>query len=275
MSPLASLNILAVGASRNIGYFAALRLLEQGATVTFLLRSPAVFEKDQVIQGYGRKARLVKGDATNEEDVRRAWDEAGVVDAVVFSVGGTPSFHLLKGIVIEPHNLVSQCILNLLCTMPTYPAPQPQPRLVAISSIGLTPAAHAALPCLIKPVYSALDTPHRDKLGLERVLAHCAGWDWTDAEPAEDITGAGWMAREGLPAPGELKRVLVIRPALLTDGKCVADEIDAKGKEKAPYRVSEQELGGYTISRKDTAHFVVDALARWDEFENKRVNIGY
>ncbi|KAJ7717037.1 hypothetical protein B0H16DRAFT_1388487 [Mycena metata] len=272
-----ALNVLAIGASRNIGYFSAVRLLEQGATVTFLLRSPAVFDKDELIQRYiksGGNARLVKGDATKQEDVQRAWDEAGVVDAVVFSVGGTPSFHILKGIVIEPHNLVTQCILNVLCTIPTYPF-APQPKIIAISSIGLTPSAHAALPWLIKPVYSALDIPHRDKVGLERVLAHCAGWTWTDAEPAADITGEGWMEREGLPASGALKHVLVIQPALLTDGKCVAEEVKAKGKDKKPYRVSEQELGGYTISRKDLAHFVVDALARWDEFENKRVNVAY
>jgi hypothetical protein len=52
--------------------------------------------------------------------------------------------------------------------------------------------------------------------------------------------------------------------------------VEAKGKDKLPYRVSEQELGGYTISRKDIAHFVVDALTRrWNEFENKRVNVAY
>ncbi|KAJ7038015.1 hypothetical protein C8F04DRAFT_1091074, partial [Mycena alexandri] len=67
--------------------------------------------------------------------------------------------------------------------MPTYPS-VPQPKLVAMSSIGLTLSAHAVLPCLIEPVYSALDIPHRDKVGLGRVLAHCTGWTWTDAEPA-------------------------------------------------------------------------------------------
>jgi hypothetical protein len=57
--------------------------------VTFLLRSPSIFDKDVLIQTYLKSgnARIVKGDATQEADTRRAWDEAGVVDAVLFSVG--------------------------------------------------------------------------------------------------------------------------------------------------------------------------------------------
>lgn len=275
-----TLNILAFGASRNIGYLSAVRLLENGATVTFLLRTPAVFDKDALIQRHLKsgKARLVKGDATNEADTRRAWEEAGVVDAVIFSVGGVPSFSVSQGMTINPHNLVTQCVLNVLCSMPTYHN-APQPRIIAISSIGLSPAGHKALPCLMKPLYSMLDSdggPHKDKVGLERVLYHCAGWAWdpTIEEPGSDIMGGGWMHRPGLPPSGTLKRVLVVRPAWLTDGKCVADEVQATGKGKS-YRVSEEELGGYTISRRDIAHFVVDALTRWDEFENKHVNVGY
>jgi hypothetical protein len=63
--------------------------VEKGATVTFLLMSTAIFDEDKVIQGYVKAgtARLVKGDALNEADTRRAWAEAGVVDVVIFSVG--------------------------------------------------------------------------------------------------------------------------------------------------------------------------------------------
>ncbi|KAJ6625833.1 hypothetical protein B0H10DRAFT_2000934 [Mycena sp. CBHHK59/15] len=278
LSFMASLNILTFGASRNIGYFSAIRLLEQGATVTFLLRSPSIFDTDAVIQKYVKSgnARLLKGDATNEADTQRAWDTAGVVDGVIFTVGGTPSFNLLKGFVIKPHNLVTQCILNVLCTMPTYPD-APQPKIIVLSSIGVTPVAHAALPLLLKPLYSMIAVPHKDKVGMEYVIAHCAGWAWdpkADGKPAIDLMGEGWTERKGLPAPGTLKHALVIRAALLTDGPCLADQASEKGKGKR-YRVSEEELGGYTISRKDTAHFVVDALTRWDDFDNKRVNLAY
>ncbi|KAF7376428.1 NAD(P)-bd-dom domain-containing protein [Mycena sanguinolenta] len=272
-----NLNVLSIGASRNIGYFSAVRLLEKGATVTFLLRSPSAFDSDTIIQKFVKSghARLVKGDASNEADTERAWKEAGAVDAVIFSVGTYPKFQLSQGFVQTPVNLVTQCFLNVLCTIPTYPD-APQPKIIVISSTGLTPSAHAALPCLLKPLYGVvLAAPHKDKIGMERAIAHCAGWAWDPTADGpvseEEILGEGWTERKGLPAPGSLKRMLVVRPALLTDGKCAADEGKGKG-----YRVSETELGGYTISRKDTAHFVVDALTRrWDEFENKRVNVAY
>lgn len=72
------IKVLAVGGSRNIGYYASLRLLNLGATVTFLLRSPSVFNDDATIKRYvnSGKARLVKGNAHVREDVERAWTEA-------------------------------------------------------------------------------------------------------------------------------------------------------------------------------------------------------
>ena len=95
------MKILALGASRNIGYHASLRLLERGDTVTFLLRSTEAFEKDPAIIphiGTG-KARLIQGDAMKEEDVKRAWASAclatsgsspsdeGQVDLLLITIG--------------------------------------------------------------------------------------------------------------------------------------------------------------------------------------------
>ncbi|KAF9462740.1 hypothetical protein BDZ94DRAFT_1165227 [Collybia nuda] len=270
-------NVLVIGGSRNIGYFSAIRFLDTGATVTFLLRSPSVFDKDEVIQGHIKsgKAHIVKGDALIESDVQQSWNEAGKhgnIDLLLFTVGGTPKFHPVKGFIITPENLVTQSLINVLCTMPRT---TPEPKLITISSAGVTRASHTALPLLLKPVYGyLLAVPHKDKVGAERVISHCAGWTWKsseDGEPDENIMGPGdWTQRSGLPAAGTLKKVLVIRPALLTDGECVAE---GSGKS---YRVSDGELKGWTVSRKDVAHFVVDAaLNRWREFENKVVSIAY
>ncbi|KAL1709156.1 hypothetical protein EV121DRAFT_276545 [Schizophyllum commune] len=272
-------NILALGASKNIGYFAAIRLLDAGATVTFLLRNPAVFDEDEAIKKAvaAGKAFLVKGDGLNQDDVARAWAEAtshGHVDTLLFTVGGVPKgFSLTKGFIIEPHNLVTQCLLNTLCTIPKD---APQPRIVVVSSIGLTKRSHSSLPLIFKPLYAhALAMPHRDKLGVERVLAHCAGlpWDASEEEPADDIVGAGWRERQGLPGPGELKQVLIVRPALLTDGECKADK---KKEGREPYRAEEKELGGYTVSRKDVGHFIFKAVTSdWNKYGGKIINVGY
>ncbi|KAJ4482282.1 hypothetical protein J3R30DRAFT_2151423 [Lentinula aciculospora] len=269
------MNVFTIGASRNIGYHASLRLLAAGCNITFMLRSPSVFDSDEKIQSYVQsgKAHLIKGDALVQSDVQHAWNKAltfGSVDLVLFSVGGTPSFKLSKGIVVFPPNLVTQSLLNVLCTISTQ---SPQPRLITISSIGLTRSSHATVPLLLKPLYNMLAVPHKDKVGAERVIAHCAGWKWdseTNGEPQEDIMGERWLEREGLPAAGTFKNVLVIRPALLTDGDCKADKEGKYG-----YRVKEGEINGaWTVSRKDVAHFVADAaFNRWNEYENKCVSI--
>ena len=52
--------------------------IEKGATVTFLLRSPNVFDTDTTIQRYIQSghARLVQGDALKVEDVANGWEKA-------------------------------------------------------------------------------------------------------------------------------------------------------------------------------------------------------
>ncbi|KAF9447902.1 hypothetical protein P691DRAFT_801664 [Macrolepiota fuliginosa MF-IS2] len=288
-----ALTILSIGASRNIGYYASLKFLQGGATVTFLLRNPSVFDNDTSIQPYvsSGHARLIKGDALVKDDVARAWAEAGRdrpqgVDYLLFTVGGTPKFVLSKGFTISPPNLVTVSLINALSTLPPS---APQPKIITISSTGLTPTSHSSLPILLKPLYGYfLIGPHADKLGGERVLHHCtSGWSWNSAssgEPAEGILPSEWEKTEGLPKESSLSGVVVIRPSLLTDGECLGDAYDTaikqgKGGKKAkkPYKVSaEKELGGYTVSRKDVAHFVLDlVLNRWAEFENKIVNISY
>ncbi|KAF8646926.1 hypothetical protein AX16_007018 [Volvariella volvacea WC 439] len=280
MSP--TKNVVAIGASRNIGYYASLQFLAAGANVTFLLRNTSIFDNDAEIQKHVKsgKAILLQGDALVAADVQRAWDEGaknGPVDLLLFTVGGHPSFHPFKGAVINPTNLVTQSLLNVLATMPTT---TPAPRLITLSSTGLTKTSHASLPFALKPLYGyLLAVPHADKAGSERAVFHAAGWEWNpaDDEPSEELMGSEWrerLDRRFKDAP--LKRVLVIRPSMLTDGECVAEK-NLKGQAaKAPYRVSEGELGGWTVSRRDVAHFVVDAVQnRWDEYEGKIVNISY
>ncbi|KAF8647490.1 hypothetical protein AX16_006695 [Volvariella volvacea WC 439] len=274
-------NVIVIGGSRNIGYYSSLRLLAAGANVLFLLRNPGAFDNNTDIQRYVQagKAKLLKGDALVTADVQRAWEEGaknGPVDLLLFTVGGVPKFHPLKGFVINPPNLVTQSLLNVLSTMP---AVNPPPRLVTISSTGLTKTSHDALPLALKPMYGyLLAAPHVDKVGAERAIFHSAGWHWNpvDGEPKEDIMGADWKERLNNFRDSPLRRILVVRPAFLTDGECVADKNAAKGKSKAPYRVSEGELGGWTVGRKDVAHFIVDAVQnKWDEYEGKVVNIAY
>ncbi|KAG6919715.1 hypothetical protein DXG01_002661 [Tephrocybe rancida] len=282
------MNILVVGGSRNIGYHTAIRFLEAGHSVTFLLRRLSVFDNDATVQKFIKSnlAHLVQGDALIKDDVQHAWNSAaanvdtGIIDLLVFSVGAgvsQGSFHITKGIIISPPNLVTHALLNVLATLPS-----PCPKIITISSTGITRTSRDSLPMPIKLLYGYLiAAPHRDKCGAERLIAHVSGWNW-DAkeygEPGEDIldSAGGWKGTPGLPAAGSVKDILVVRPALLTDGKSVADAYEGKHNSQAPYRVSEADFKAWTVSRRDVAHYIFDAvLHHWEEFSGKRMNIGY
>ena len=105
------MRVFALGASRNIGYHAALRkskrarhlaaslsnthrtvMLARGDTVTYLLRNTKTLEEDEAVKPYIQSglAVLVKGDATSQEDVQNAWVAAsknGPVDFIIFTIG--------------------------------------------------------------------------------------------------------------------------------------------------------------------------------------------
>ena len=267
------------------------------------------------------RAQLVKGDALVSEDVKCAWDKATdygrAVDYVVFTIGmllsrtkeiifltpssttgATPdmsSFKLTKGFMIDPPNLSTKAILNILCTMPES---IPRPKFIAATSIGVT--KDSPIPLLYKPLYAyLLREPHVDKLGLERILAHVGGRKWDDREPRADITtvdGVKWQDRRGLPSPGSLE-VVVLRLPLFVEQKhktalplpathagtssqpsSTDNEPDTKKKddeEKPKYRVGGSELSGtYTISREEVAHFIAETVVKsWDQFKGKPVTV--
>ena len=157
-------------------------------------------------------------------------------------------------------------------------APEAQPRFVVITSMGITAASHKALPLALKPLYgSMLSGPHEDKLGAERVLAHVRGRPWTVADAIKkEVLPDGWQDAPGLPREGEIRQVVVIRPALLTDGECKGEAGAKKGK--APYRtLKDGDFGdGYRVSRKDVAHFIVcDALPNWEKWEGSGITVAY
>ncbi|KAL4064838.1 hypothetical protein V8B97DRAFT_1207238 [Scleroderma yunnanense] len=271
------MKVLVIGGSRNIGYFSALRLLDSGATVTFLLRKPQIFDNDENIQKYVKdgKARLVTGDALIKDDVSRAWAEASSgddgksVDLLIFTLGArSATFHITKGFLISPANLVTQAILNVFETVPPS-----HPNIIAISPTGVTTTARKALPWLIRGfVGYFIPQPYRDKRGAEQIYARVAGFSWdTKDNVGPDILAENWTTR--VPAEGQYKNIVIIRAALLTNGPSRAE----KHPEKQAYRVQDDDVSNaYTVSRKDVAHFLVEKVVKhWDEWAGRRVSIAY
>jgi hypothetical protein len=203
------------------------------------------------------------------------------------------SFKVTKGFTINPANITTKSILNVLCTMPDS---TPRPKVIAITSIGVT--KDSPIPLVYKPLYGyLLRGPHADKLGLERVLAHASGRKWEDKEPREDLTtvdGTKWQDRTGLPSSGSLE-VLVIRPPIFVELKQKSappsssatpaaatsqpsseeNEPEGKKEEGLKYRVGGPDLSGtYTIAREEVGHFIAEnAMKNWDQFKGKTVTV--
>src|SRR5258706_9258793 len=114
-----AMHIFALGASRNIGYHASLCkydwdslttvptdhnhvyivALARGDTVTFLLRNSSILEEDSALKPYIQSghAIFVQGDATSQEDVRKAWGVASSkapVDLILFTIGEGSVLHV-------------------------------------------------------------------------------------------------------------------------------------------------------------------------------------
>lgn len=152
-SPIINMKVLAFGASRNVGYYASIALLKSGHSVVFQLRNTSVFDQDEDMKPFIQSgaAKVIQGDAMIEEDVRKAWAEANAdnipVDVILFTVGGTPKFTLSKGFIIDPPNICSSALLNVLSVIPRS---SPQPRLIALTSNGVTSDTHKKIPLAIK-----------------------------------------------------------------------------------------------------------------------------
>ncbi|KDQ61256.1 hypothetical protein JAAARDRAFT_152375 [Jaapia argillacea MUCL 33604] len=276
------MKVLVLGGSRHIGYHSALRLLDKERPHrSFLLRNAAVFDGDEKVQPFisSGQARIVQGDALKSgDDTAGNGEPEGVVDLCLFSIGATTGkFSLTKGVIINPVNVCTQSVMNVLCTMPK-PA---RMKLVAITSNGVGRSSHASFLWLLKGFCSYfIAGPHRDKIGLECVRYHVGGKPYTETEmggePGEQILEQEWKTREGLPPEGEFTNTVIMRPALMFDGDCKGDApVNKAGN--APYRFAEGNLpAAWTISRQDVAHIIVEVmLPEWEKWTGKVATIGY
>lgn len=174
----------------------------------------------------------------------------------------------MKGIGLTDPSVCTRATLATLSTIPSaLRVPGKQPRIILISSAGITQESHKALPFAWRVLYPwLLANPHADKFGLERVIAHVTGRAWTDPEPpAASMSREDWQNTPGLPAAGEFPNVVVLRPAFFSEGKFT-------GK----YKTSHKGLSSHFISRPDVAHFIVEGvLKNWSEWKGDCASIGY
>ncbi|RUS22505.1 hypothetical protein BC937DRAFT_88718 [Endogone sp. FLAS-F59071] len=209
-----SLKVAVIGATRGCGYNFTSQAIEAGHQVSVLVRDPARLQlSDQ------DKAKIIihKGDVCNYEDVRKLLKDQ---DVVVSSIGIRVDMKMIRDgtdVTICKDGTIS--ILEALKSI--YDDGLPVPRLIVVSSMGI--GEHAKeLPYLLWPFYHiVLHKPHIDKDRMEKAVIEASDW---------------------------LKQWILVRPALLTDGKHTGN-----------YRVIET-ANGYTISRADVADFIIKNL---------------
>jgi hypothetical protein len=181
-----------------------------------------------------------------------------------FSTSGQPNpkFHPVKGFIIDPPNL---CTVSLLNTLRCVAATNVRPKLVILTSTGVTSHSHSVLPLPMKTLYwYLLRNTLQDKRGIETLLYHGLGKEYEAGQtPGSHILPAGW--EKELPAPGWLKSGVVIRAALLTDGPMTEQ-----------YRAAVGDFPCYRVSRADVGHFIAGGLlSEWPKWEGNVVCVGY
>jgi hypothetical protein len=193
-------------------------------------------------------------------------------DAFIFlgATGGT--IHPIKGVVMTPHDLCTQGVLNILSV--AHKAGSPAPKLIILTTTGITQKAMRVLPFALRPIYwFMLRLPMMDKRGAEAILFHAAGIPYetkrvgnkeVSEAPGPEYLKEGW--KEKVPE-GMLKDsgAVVIRAAMLKDGASTG-----------VYRAAKGDFGTYTIMREDVAHFVVEDLTKnWEKYASGVVTVGY
>ncbi|KAK3681123.1 hypothetical protein B0T22DRAFT_474036 [Podospora appendiculata] len=241
--------VLFLGATGGCGLSALRRSLAAGHTCIALCRTPSKLT-DKLASSTpptGATTNLVleQGNAHDVDALARclvqprASSPHALVDTIVFSIGGAfdmSSFSLDDPAVCE------KGITALLAALQRCRDAQSatgRPRLVVISSTGISDAGRD-IPLLMVPLYHVmLKTPHKDKKALEKAVMGSAE-EWT-----------------------------IVRPSFFTDGPESPKGVRV-GVEDPVAGTVESKAVGYTISREDVGKWIFENVveerpgdARW------------
>ncbi|WVF69128.1 hypothetical protein IAT40_003902 [Kwoniella sp. CBS 6097] len=266
------MHAILLGASKGIGYQVLKSLLSSSNkwSTTLLLRKPELLEKDEAIAPYIRegRVRIVKGDATSEDDLRKCLEGSERVDLIVSSIGATPTF-TLSGINIDQPELCTKGTIALLHVLQDMQDRQPQvplPRLVVVGSMGIGDH-HKEIPLAMRALYSWLLTkPHQDKLALEYLLRRASTVFPTPTSP-EAIPPETWLPKATIESIQSdfLPQVTILRPAMFGS--------DGPARPASQLKIGE-DAKVYMVRRSEVARFIAEECIEKGEWINKMPVIG-
>ncbi|ODN82731.1 hypothetical protein L202_01015 [Cryptococcus amylolentus CBS 6039] len=257
-----------LGASTGIGYYALLQYLTDSptTTATVLLRKPDPFKADPNFKEYldAGRVQIVKGDATNEDDVKKLFEQDAAY--VISTIGGKPHM-TLHGAVNDQPTLCTDAALVLLHVLASLHAQgRKLPRVIAVSTMGLG-ENHKVMPLALRIIYPwLLHSPHQDKLGLELLLQRASSV--LPTPPQSTFAKLPFLSSSSVSSvkEGFLPEVIIIRPAMF------AGEEPAKGREAT--KVGEK-VTTYTIRRREVSRVIVEDFLGESEWVNRLPMIGY
>ncbi|KAK4150691.1 oxidoreductase AflX [Chaetomidium leptoderma] len=232
--------ILFLGATGGVGLSTLRRSLAANHTCVALCRTPSKLSAEFPNNNPPANLHLVQGDALDADVLARCLlvgpapsSDRRLVDTIIFSIGGRPT---LRGM-SDPHvceNGMAALLRALREVMTTKSAtttkPKPPPRLVAVSTTGITDQARD-IPLPMVPLYKGLlHTPHKDKKAMERLVMDAG------------VETVAWT---------------LIRGSLYTNGPAT-EGLVREGMEDPVTGVVTSTAVGYTISREDVGKWVFE-----------------
>ncbi|KUJ16414.1 NAD(P)-binding protein [Mollisia scopiformis] len=252
MSSPTTKTVAIFGATGGTGLAALKLALKAGHTVRVLARTPSKlsslsteYPNLYIVQGDIRETSAIKATLTINDRI---------ADIIISAVGMVIEMQGLKWGSKDPHICEegTKCILSSLASLENedkVPGPEGGPRIVLLSTTGISDRGRD-IPIGMIPLYHwMLSTPHNDKKKMEECMISGEG------------KGRSWV---------------MVRPSFLTDGK-------SKGLEKVRVSTEVTEEGGkedepaigYFISREDVALWIVEECVNKDgkKWEGKTVTL--
>jgi len=244
--------ILFLGATGGVCLSALRRAISAKHTCIALVRTPSKLLGLLPAPHAPPNLHIIQGNAHDIPSLVRALtspsNRSRLVDTIISSIGGAFSFSSFS--IDDPH--VCETGINALVAALKQARENGvagSPKIVVVSTTGVSEAGVRDVPLLMAPLYHVLlKDPHKDKAALER----------------------------GVIASGE--RWTIVRPSLLTDGGENPGGVRV-GVEDPVGRTVESKAVGYTVSREDVGKWIFENLVeegekggRWD---GKAVTVSY
>ncbi|KAK4182719.1 hypothetical protein QBC35DRAFT_420259 [Podospora australis] len=242
---------LFLGATGGVGFSALRRSLQAGHRAVALCRTPSKLSSRLPAESQNGTLTLVEGNAHHLHAVLQSIISVpGGVDTIVFSIG---VYFSLSKFGMEDPTVCEVGIKTVLSALAQARAegkvaPDYHPRIIALSSTGISDAPGRDIPLAMVPLYHwMLKVPHKDKKAMETALIESGEPKWTIVRPSFYV--------------GDAENPKGVRA----------------GKEDPVAKRVERKVVGYAISREDVGKWIFENLVgdekRAGEWERRVASI--